>query len=152
MQETERIIKLFENLFEGSPWIDVNLNGSLEQIPSAVAAKKLSANRNSIWEIVNHIIGWRLNVLKRINGKEITSPDNNYFETIKETSESAWRETLAQLKDSQRQWINFLKTFNEDDFTKVYPGNNMTYYEHIHGIIQHDAYHLGQIILLSKTL
>jgi uncharacterized damage-inducible protein DinB len=28
----------------------------------------------------------------------------------------------------------------------------MTYYEHIQGIIQHDAYHLGQIVLLSKLL
>lgn len=26
------------------------------------------------------------------------------------------------------------------------------YYEHIHGILQHDAYHLGQITLLIKYL
>ena len=35
---------------------------------------------------------------------------------------------------------------------KVYPNNGMSYYEHIQGIIQHDAYHLGQIVLLAKTV
>ena len=44
------------------------------------------------------------------------------------------------------------KTFDESDFDKIYPSNKMSYYEHIHGIIQHDAYHLGQIVLLTKLV
>jgi hypothetical protein len=34
----------------------------------------------------------------------------------------------------------------------LYKSNGMTYYEYIHGVIQHDAYHLGQIVLLAKSL
>jgi len=150
MKENELIVKLFEDLFEGSPWIDVTIMGTLKGINSKNAFKKLSANQNSIWEIVNHLINWRLNVLQRVQGKVITTPHNNYFESITDSSTSAWERTLKELQNSQTQWVKFLKDLKQVTFSKVYLNNKMTYYEHIHGIIQHDAYHLGQITLLAK--
>jgi uncharacterized damage-inducible protein DinB len=152
MKETERIKKLLEDLYEGSPWIDVNIIGTLEKITAEQAAKRVLTKCNSIWEIVNHLISWRLNVLQRIQGKVIKTPGNNYITPIEDPSPPAWKNTLKQLNDSQTQWIKFLETMKEEDFTKIYPGNGMTYYEHIHEIIQHDAYHLGQITLLVKLL
>jgi uncharacterized damage-inducible protein DinB len=152
MKETKRIIKLFEDLYEGSPWIDVTIAGTLENISAEQAMMRPLPNRNSIWEIVNHLISWRLNVLQRVQGKVIKTPDNNYIATIDDTSPAAWANTLQLLKDSQQQWVDFLKTFQEEDFAKIYPNNSMTYYEHIHGIIQHDAYHLGQIVILAKPV
>lgn len=152
MQESKRIIKLFNDLYNGSPWIDVNITTTLKDITAQQASKKILPGRNSIWEIVNHIISWRLNVLQRVQGKAIASPDDNYFVEIKDASALAWKNTLKQLKDSQTKWIDFLKKHNEKNFEKIYKVNGMSYYEHIHGIIQHDAYHLGQIILLTKLL
>jgi len=150
VKENELIIKLFEDLFAGSPWIDVTIMGTLKGISSKNASKKISVNQNSIWEIVNHLISWRLNVLQRVQGKVINTPGNNYFEPITDSSPSAWERTLKELQDSQTQWLEFLKQLRPNTFSKVYPNNKMTYYEHIHGIIQHDAYHLGQITLLAK--
>jgi len=150
MKENELIIKLFEDLFDGSPWIDVTIMGTLKGISSKNASKKISVNQNSIWEIVNHLISWRLNVLQRVQGKVINTPRNNYFEPIIDSSPSAWERTLKELQDSQTQWLEFLKQLTPNSFSEVYPNNKMTYYEHIHGIIQHDAYHLGQITLLAK--
>ena len=151
MKETERIIKLFDDLFDGNPWIDVTLIGTLENVTAEQASKRVLPNRNTIWEIVNHIISWRLNVLQRVQGKVIRTPDNNYIAAIKDASPAAWASTIQRLKESQSQWVDFLKSFREEDFEKVYPKNSMTYYEHIHGIIQHDAYHLGQIVILAKS-
>lgn len=152
MKETERIEKLFEDLYDGEPWIGVSLFDTLKNISSEKAAKKISPQWNSIWEIVNHIIEWRLIVLKRVHGEVLTTPDNNYFNAVPETSEAAWKNSLKRLEDSQQQWIKFLKTFKKKDFDNIYPNNSLTYYEHINGIIHHDAYHLGQIVLLSKEI
>jgi uncharacterized damage-inducible protein DinB len=152
MKEAQRIINQFEYLYNGEPWIGVNILGTLENISAKQAAIKIAGDRNSIWEITNHIISWRLNVLQRVKGKTMVSPDNNYFEPVTDQSAAAWKNTLEQLKISQQEWIDFLKTFSENDFEKIYPKNGMTYYENIHGIIQHDAYHLGQITLLSKLV
>jgi uncharacterized damage-inducible protein DinB len=152
MKETQRIINQFEYLYNGEPWIAVNILDTLENISAQQAANKIAADHNSIWEITNHMISWRLNVLQRVKGKTMVSPGNNYFEPVTDQSEAAWKNTLEQMKISQQEWIDFLKTFSEDDFEKIYPKNAMTYYENIHGIIQHDAYHLGQITLLSKLI
>jgi len=150
MKETIRIISLFEKLYEGSPWIDVNINHTLTNISAKQASTRIFAKSNTIWEIVNHLISWRLNVLKRIQGEIIKTPENNYFEPVNDNSDAAWIKTLKEFKDSQQKWINCLVDFRSGDFSKVYPNNQMTYYEHIHGILQHDAYHLGQITLLAK--
>ncbi len=130
---------------------DVNLLGTLKKISAKQASKKISPNWNSIWEITNHIISWRENVLERVQGRVLQTPADNYFSEIRETTENDWKETLKNLEDSQQQWFQFLKEFSEDNFSKIYPNNQMTYYEHIHGILQHDAYHLGQIVLLAKV-
>ena len=152
MKETKRITSLFEKLYEGSPWIDVNLSGALLEITAKQASTRVFDKYNSIWEIVNHLISWRLNVLKRVQGKFIKTPDNNYFENVIDNSDAAWKKTLQKLDGSQKQWLQFLDSFKSDNFSKIYPNNQMNYYEHIHGILQHDAYHLGQITLLIKYL
>jgi uncharacterized damage-inducible protein DinB len=152
MKETQRITKLFEDLYDGDPWIDVTILGVLKNVSAQQAAKKIAPGRNSIWQIVNHIISWRENVLLRVQGTVINTPNNNYFIEIADISETAWQQSLERLQNSQQQWIAFLKHFNESDFDKIYPTNKMSYFEHIHGIIQHDAYHLGQIVLLTKLI
>ncbi len=150
MTEVNRISSLFEKLYNGTPWLHINIVSTLKPINANQAQERVLKNCNSIWEITAHIIAWRQNVLQRVTGVIISTPDHNYIEEIKDTSEIAWKNTLNTLKDSQKQWIEFLSTFDETNFEQLYTPNNMTYYEHIHGIIQHDAYHLGQIVLLTK--
>lgn len=149
MSETERITKLFEDLYEGDPWIDVNIIGTLEEITAEQAARRVISECNSIWEILNHLIKWRLAVSQRIQGITVVGSDNNYFEPVKDISEASWKSTLVHLKDSQKHWIEVLRTFDESALDTTYQ-NGITYYEQIHGIIQHDAYHLGQIVMLAK--
>jgi uncharacterized damage-inducible protein DinB len=149
MTETKRITELFEEIYNGDPWIGESLMGTLENISVETAAKKIGP-WNSIWEIVNHIISWRENVLQRVQGSVINSPADNYFTPVSDQSEKAWQNTLQDLKNSQEKWIGFLPEMNEADLEKIYPNNNASYYNNIHGIIQHDAYHLGQIVLLAK--
>ena len=152
MKETQHITKLFEDLYDGDPWIDVTILGVLKNVSPQQAAKKIAPGRNSIWQIVNHIVSWRENVLLRVQGNVINTPNNNYFIEIEDISETAWQQCLERLQNSQQQWITFLKHFDESEFDKIYPSNKMSYYEHVHGIIQHDAYHLGQIVLLTKLV
>ena len=150
--ESLRLISLFEKLYDGSPWVDVNLVSILEPITANQASRRVLPNCNTIWEITNHIILWRQNVLQRINGAIIEATETNYFEPVKDTSKDAWTNTLSTLKATHEKWIQFLRNFESLQFETLYAANNMTYYEHIHGILQHDCYHLGQIVLLAKQV
>jgi uncharacterized damage-inducible protein DinB len=152
MTETQRTVRLFENLYNGNPWLEITLAGTLEKISATQAALKKHPTRNSIWEITNHLIEWRLNVLQRVRGNTIVTPEHNYIFRVEDTSDAAWQLTLQKLEDSQLQWTKFLADFNPNNFEEVYPPNGHTHYEHIHGILQHDAYHLGQIVMLANHL
>ncbi|MEP7171342.1 MAG: DinB family protein, partial [Bacteroidota bacterium] len=63
-----------------------------------------------------------------------------------------WQRTLKKLERSQHNILSFLSSENDSVLEKIYIANNHTYYEHLQGILQHDAYHLGQIVLLKKLL
>jgi uncharacterized damage-inducible protein DinB len=152
MKEMKRISKLFSDLYDGDPWLGVTIAGTLNGITAEQAARKVGPRWNTIWEIVNHVIDWRLNVLQRVQGDAIVTPDNNYFEPVPDVSEEAWRRTLHRLGESQEDWLEMLKKFKKNELDNEYPSNHMSYYEHMQGIIQHDAYHLGQIVLLAKAL
>lgn len=152
MSEIKRVSRLLSELYDGSPWIDVNLVDSLSSITAKQAASHIRPGLNSIWEITNHLIKWRENVLERLDGKVIKSPTHNYFLPVKNQSDKAWSDTQRKLAASQEKWMLRMKTIKLSDFKTIYPVNRLTYYEHIQGIIQHDAYHLGQINLLKKFL
>lgn len=152
MKETKRIISLFEKLYDGNPWIDVNIIDTLQGISSQQASVRILDKSNTIWEIVNHMISWRQNVLKRLQGKMIKTPQHNYFEPVKDKSGSAWLKTIEKFADTEINWLEFLRDFKANNFSNIYSNNGLTYYEHIHGIIQHDAYHLGQIRLIITLM
>ncbi len=151
-KEIKRIKSLFEKLYGGKPWLDVNIIDNIKVLNAQQASIKLNQKTNSIWEITNHMINWRLNVIERIHDKMMPAPDHNYFQPVDDQSESEWQATIKKLESTQVAWLNLLENFDEENFEKIYPGNAMNYYEHIQGIIQHDAYHLGQITLLSRLI
>jgi uncharacterized damage-inducible protein DinB len=152
MNESQRIQALFTDLYHGHPWVDVTLDDTLSFITAAQAFQRPIKDGNTIWEIVNHIVSWRENVLERVQDEVLQTPANNYIEKINDPSEEAWQQTLEALETTQKKWLYFLSTFNEMDFAKEYPVNKLTYYQHVHGILQHDAYHLGQLVLLAKMV
>ncbi len=150
MDETQRLSKLFGDLYDGKPWLEITLAGQLGELSAKQAAHRHGQKWNSIWEITNHIIHWRENVFERVHGKTLQTPQDNYFRPVQDTSEAAWKNTLEKLKESQRQWRDFLDAIGRETLELSYPANQMSYADHIHGILQHDAYHLGQIAMLAK--
>ena len=148
MKETERIASLFSDLYDGQPWIDVNITGILNKITAEQAVKKISPRWNSVWEITNHLIYWRMHVLERLQGVVKESPADNYFRAVSDASAAAWAATLKDLEDSQIKWNAFLEKTDEGDLENQHTA--FSNYKLLHGILQHDAYHLGQIAMLAN--
>ncbi|MCX6151103.1 MAG: DinB family protein [Ignavibacteriales bacterium] len=152
MEEFKRISKIFSNLYNGSSWIEVTILGTLKSISSEKAFTKPVNGLNSIWEIVNHVVSWRETVLKRLKGEQKIFPDNNYFETVTDNSNQAWQQTLDRFEKSNLEWVGFFTEINDSTFAKQYDKVEYSFFELIMGILQHDTYHLGQIVLLKKII
>ncbi|MFB3387892.1 DinB family protein [Flavobacterium sp. LAR06] len=152
MSESKRVSNLYQSIYNGNPWLEVTLADTLRNVTAEQAYKKANPNLNTIWEIVNHLIQWRRNILRRVQGEIVTTPDHNYFVPIIDPSEASWEQSLQSLEKSQELWTAFFNDFDDADFDKIDPNNNHNFYEDIHGIIQHDVYHLGQIVILKKLV
>lgn len=151
MTHNNRLKKLFEDHYNGHPWLDVTILDTIHDITAIEAATQING-LNSIWQILKHMLEWRKTNLKRVNGKILSAPSNNFIFEILDPSENAWKKLKSDFNTSQIEWLLFIQDFDAKKFDIVYEANQHTYYEHIQGVLQHDVYHLGQIVLIKKML
>ena len=61
---------------------------------------------------------------------------------------------MEKLRQSQAELVDAAVNFPDSRLGELVPSKNQkyTYYTLLHGIIQHDIYHLGQIQLIRKSI
>jgi uncharacterized damage-inducible protein DinB len=147
--EIDRIVRMLEKTFEKQPWYGSSVTEVLSGAEPAILAKQMG-HAHSIIELVLHMTSWRIFATKRMEG-------DNSFEVSDEQNfpkPSSWDDAIAGLKASQVGLVAAMKNFPEDRLGEIVPSkvHKYTYYTLLHGIIQHDIYHLGQIAILKKAL
>ncbi|KIL34710.1 hypothetical protein SD71_16690 [Cohnella kolymensis] len=106
---------------------------------------------NTIWENVNHLVYYKERFLKRLNGEESSYPPgvtNDDTFAVPSTAPSDWTETLARLRSVHYGIRDHIAAMDEKDFDRLVPTNSVGMW--LSGLIMHDAYHTGQIIMLRK--
>jgi len=68
------------------------------------------------------------------------------------TTDAEWAEELAALEDSHRRLKATLKARGDERLTDPVAGSDPTVRGLLFGLLQHNAYHAGQVILLKKAL
>lgn len=152
MWTNEKLVHELRSLYKGKPWLDVTLEGSIKNISAKDAASRPIQNGNSIWTIVNHLVFWHCAVTGRLmNPDKIFVAEGKDFLPIADVTEAAWQKTNENLQTSLEETARAILNFDEKKWDEVCPGKQTTFYENAIGIIEHDAYHLGQIVLLKKA-
>lgn len=146
--EIERITRLLEKTFGKQPWYGSSLMAVLDLKPEITATRHGSAH--SIIELVQHMTSWRIFATKRLQGDTSyeVSEEMNFPKTI------TWEAAIKNLRSSQQALVEAAKNFPEERLGELVPSKTQkyTYYTLLHGIIQHDIYHLGQIAYIKKSL
>ena len=152
MSETGRIVDLLMRSYEGEAWHGPNLRGLLEGVSAARAAAKPVAGAHSIWEIALHIAVYEDVVRRRVEGEPIGDvPEAEEWPKPGEASPAAWREALARIDEGHRRLRQTLAQLPDDRLLDTVPGRGYSFFVMLHGIIQHDLYHAGQIALLMRA-
>lgn len=149
--EINRILKLFSDLQHGDCWIGNNFKETLHGVDAAKAAKTINREGNSIWMLVSHLVYWRTTVVNRLTGSDNPPPFKD-FSLPDELNEANWKQTLHDFEAAYHLLRNAIHHFHEENLYKPSPKKEQTYYDLIMGCLQHDAYHLGQIMILKKYL
>lgn len=149
--EINRILKLFADLQHGDCWIGVNFKEALHGIDAATAAKRIAPEGNSIWMLTAHLIYWRTRVTNRLNGNDNPPPFKDFM-LPNELSEANWKQTLLDFEAAYHTLRNAIHSMKDEQLDKPSPREGQTFYQLIMGCLQHDAYHLGQIVFLKNNL
>lgn len=149
--EINRILKLFADLEHGDCWIGVNFKEALNGVNAAMAAHGTGSGTNSIWQLVSHITYWRSRVVNRLTGSDNPPPFPDFLLPA-ELNEEHWRQTLHDFEAAYHLLRTAIHNLREENLDKQSPKEGQTYYQLIQGCLQHDAYHLGQIVMLRKKM
>lgn len=153
MIETHRINSQLKRAYQGEAWHGPSLRELLEGVTAEQAAARPIPSAHSIWELVNHIIAWEQIAKHRLEGDPVKDPSNDMnFPPITETNEEAWKATLQALEASNQALRNAVKKIDDATLEEIVPQAPYSNYALLHGVIQHDLYHAGQIALLKKVV
>jgi uncharacterized damage-inducible protein DinB len=156
--ETERILDQLRRAYGGDAWYGSPVRGILADVTAERATRRPIADAHSIWEIVLHMTGWKQEVRNRLRGAWAGLPEEGDWPAVADTSESAWRAALDRLDRAQRELLDAAAAIDPsrlDESSKDQrdraAGTGVSLYVLLHGIVQHDVYHSGQIALLNKA-
>jgi uncharacterized damage-inducible protein DinB len=152
MSEVERIAEQLRKAFEGKAWHGPSVRELLSSTTRGQAAKRPIPGAHTIWEIVLHIGVWESVVRRRLQGELVTNlaPEQDW-PAVRDVSEGAWWKTLEDLEKGHRQLRQSIIRLTDERLGETVCGKDYTVYVMLHGIIQHDLYHAGQIALLKKA-
>lgn len=149
--EGERIQNQLQRAFAGEAWHGPSLMELLADVDAPQAAARPIPGAHSIWELVLHIAAWDRAVASRLGGNrgEVSAAEN--FPIVNDTSEASWQAALETLKQNHRELMEAIGRVEDSRLDEPVVEGMSSVYVHLHGAIQHDLYHAGQIAILKKA-
>src|ERR1700692_1696405 len=153
MSEAARIADQLRRAFDGEAWHGDSLSEILKGVSAKQAAARPVANGHTIWELVLHIAAWDDVVARRFGGAVAELEDAENFPRVTDESEAAWRKALAELRRVHQKLMDAGAKKPDSRLDEMVPGKegaHYNFYYMLHGVVQHELYHAGQIALLKK--
>jgi uncharacterized damage-inducible protein DinB len=159
MSESARIIDQLERAHDGDPWHGSPIKDILKGVTAEEAARQPPNGAHSIWELVLHATGWRNEVARRAKGEPAGEPPAGDWPAVGDPTPARWAAALAAFDASHDALVTVARGMSDDRLLQPTNdprnrplGTGVTYYELLHGIVQHDAYHAGQIAIVRKLV
>jgi hypothetical protein len=153
MSEIECIVDLLQTGYNGTPWHGPSLVANLADVTAAQAVQKPIPNGHCIWELVQHVTAWVNETINTIDGQqyEILSVEQDW-PVMSGTDEGAWQAAVGILDSSMEALIAAVGELKDESLWDNLPGMEFNMYWLLMGVVQHSAYHAGQIGLIKKGL
>jgi uncharacterized damage-inducible protein DinB len=157
--EIDRLVDQLEREHTGDTWHGSPLMSILDGLTAEQAAARPLKGGHSIWELVLHVTAWKNETRKRLSGAPSTMPEEGDWPEVGAATSPRWAEALTRLGRAHEQLVAAVRQLPESTLYEATNdprnrplGAGVSYYVLLHGIVQHDAYHAGQIALLKKAI
>jgi uncharacterized damage-inducible protein DinB len=148
-KEVSRICDQLERAHRGGAWHGPSLREVLADVDSNTASARPIANGHSIRELVIHVMVWEIEAAARLVGKGC---DDLPLAEAWPEHRTEWNELLLELDAAHEGLMSAIGALDDEALDNPVNGNPGTTYHLLHGVIQHNLYHAGQIVMLKKAL
>ena len=133
----------------------VDLETALKGLPARLRGKKPKGAEHTLWQLLEHIrIGqWDILEFSR-NPKHVSPPwPKGYWPaTEAPPSASAWNNSLRRVREDLKAMEKLVASPKTDLLAKIPHGNGQTILREALLLADHNAYHVGQMVLLRRLL
>ena len=151
MRESERIGNQLDRAFEGQAWHGPSVLEIIKDVSSEKAAARQISGGHTIWELVLHIAAWENACRRRLAGDRAELSDAEDWPAVNDTSEEAWLAAKSSLLEGHKKLRQAIAELNDAQLDEpILPGMSSVYVT-VHGTVQHNLYHAGQIAILKKA-
>ena len=152
MKLTSQIAQHLRDIHFGGNWTSSNLKDQLAGLSWQQSITRVHTF-NTIAALVFHMNYYVSAVLPVLEGKPLDGSDKYSFDHPPIQSQEDWENLLQKTWTDAENFARVIEKLPEallwEDFSDKKYGN---YYRNLHGIIEHNHYHLGQIVLIKKII
>ncbi len=146
--EIERIADQLRRVYEGPSWLGPAIKELISNVDEGCARRRTLAGAHTIWELVLHMAAWLRIAQERLSAIEVrdAEPAENWPPMA-----GSWEGAKSSLEAELHALGQAILEFPDDRLDERAPAiEAQTFYQLLHGVIQHSAYHAGQIAVLKK--
>jgi hypothetical protein len=159
MNRSEKLANELHRSVFNDPWHGASLQVILDSVETAEAFARPIHNAHNIIELALHIDAWTTEVLSRIQGNAPADPAVGDWPKPEYETEEYWNSTKKNIYSHSNELIGAIKNLPEEKLDKIVGternpalGTGYSYETMIIGLLQHHAYHSGQISIIKKLL
>jgi uncharacterized damage-inducible protein DinB len=149
MRAIERLLEQLNYSFGDGAWHGPALREVLDGVSDDDAKAHPIAGAHSILEIAVHCGTWMDASTARLSGdeRELTTEED-----WSDVTTTTFANAVEELEHAQSRLCDAVARLTVDDLDRLVTGRRYSHYVLIHGVIQHNLYHAGQISLLRRAL
>jgi len=137
-------------------WQDahVGFDKAIAGIPVEGRGKRPPGLPYSAWQLLEHMRIAQRDILEFCRNpeyQELNWPDDYWPHSPEPPDAGAWEESLRQFRDD-RAAIQKIATDTGDLVAKIPHGSGQTYLREVLLVADHNAYHVGELVLLRRLL
>ena len=154
MKDQSRIRELLLEQLSGKN-AHVNFDEAVDGLSLSDVGAKPDNFPHTIWELVEHIRISQHDIVAFSRDPDYSSPawpEGYWPESPKPENEQEWNNSLGAIRSDHRSMENLVKDEERDLLEPIPHGDGQTLFREAMLIVDHSAYHIGQIVHMRKAM
>lgn len=144
---------LLEQLSGGNAHVD--FQRAVKGLDLKDVGRKPDTFPHTIWQLVEHIRISQHDIVafsQRANYESPEWPEGYWPKLSKPENEQDWKKSLAAIENDHETMVALIKNEKKDLLAPIPHGDGQTLFREAMLIVDHNAYHIGQIVLMRRAM